>query len=47
LIDNTPKEVISKVMLEDKMFETWHSDRVVLLGDGKCTTVYATNSIQG
>ncbi|KAG0201382.1 hypothetical protein BGX28_005783 [Mortierella sp. GBA30] len=34
LIDNTPKEVISKVMLEDKMFETWHSDRVVLLGDG-------------
>ncbi|KAF9929281.1 hypothetical protein BGZ67_006412 [Mortierella alpina] len=34
LIDHTPKEVISKVMLEDKMFETWHSDRVVLLGDG-------------
>ncbi|KAF9581778.1 hypothetical protein BGW38_001084 [Lunasporangiospora selenospora] len=34
LIDNTPKTVISKVMLEDKMFETWHSDRIVLLGDG-------------
>ncbi|KAI1315766.1 hypothetical protein EDD11_000369 [Mortierella claussenii] len=33
LISHTPKDLISKVMLEDKMFETWHSDRVVLLGD--------------
>ncbi|KAF9913232.1 hypothetical protein BX616_010124 [Lobosporangium transversale] len=33
LLSQTPKDVISKVMLEDKMFETWHSNRVVLLGD--------------
>ena len=32
----TPKELISKVMLEEKVFDTWHSGRVVLLGDGKC-----------
>ncbi|KAK3813848.1 MAG: hypothetical protein JOS17DRAFT_450579 [Linnemannia elongata] len=29
----TPKELISKVMLEEKVFDTWHSGRVVLLGD--------------
>ncbi|KAF9326769.1 hypothetical protein BG006_009831, partial [Podila minutissima] len=33
LIDNTPKERISKVMLEEKVFYTWHSGRTVLLGD--------------
>ncbi|KAG0350907.1 hypothetical protein BG005_009577, partial [Podila minutissima] len=33
LIDNTPKERISKVMLEEKVFHTWHSGRTVLLGD--------------
>ncbi|KAG0261840.1 hypothetical protein BG011_000603 [Mortierella polycephala] len=33
LIDNTPKEHISKVMLEEKVFDTWHDGRVVLLGD--------------
>ncbi|KAF9585754.1 hypothetical protein BGW38_000878 [Lunasporangiospora selenospora] len=33
LIDQTPKELISKVMLEEKLFETWHHGRVVLLGD--------------
>ncbi|KAG0347667.1 hypothetical protein BG004_007236, partial [Podila humilis] len=33
IIDNTPKEVISKVMLEEKVFDTWHSDRTVLMGD--------------
>jgi hypothetical protein len=31
----TPKEQISKVMLEEKVFKTWYSGRVVLLGDGK------------
>jgi len=35
LIDVTPKETISKVMLEEKLFETWHHGRTVLLGDGK------------
>ncbi|KAF9154280.1 hypothetical protein BG015_001393 [Linnemannia schmuckeri] len=33
LIDNTPKELISKVMLEEKVFETWHYGRAVLIGD--------------
>lgn len=34
LIDWTPKEHISKVMLEEKVFQTWGSCRTVLLGDG-------------
>ncbi|KAG0354647.1 hypothetical protein BG005_006315 [Podila minutissima] len=33
LIDKTPKELISKVMLEEKVFSTWYDGRVVLLGD--------------
>ncbi|KAG0362972.1 hypothetical protein BGX24_005019 [Mortierella sp. AD032] len=33
LYDLTPKELISKVMLEEKVFTTWHSGRSVLLGD--------------
>ncbi|KAG0285514.1 hypothetical protein BGZ96_010253 [Linnemannia gamsii] len=33
LIDWTPKELITKVMLEEKVFETWYDGRVVLLGD--------------
>ncbi|KAF9180014.1 hypothetical protein BGZ51_006513 [Haplosporangium sp. Z 767] len=33
LIDKTPKHLISKVMLEEKLFDTWHSGRTVLLGD--------------
>ncbi|KAF9335154.1 hypothetical protein BG006_000755 [Podila minutissima] len=35
LINRTPKEYISKVMLEEKLFETWFGGRTVLLGDGK------------
>lgn len=35
LIDRTPKQMISKVMLEEKIFSTWHDGRTVLLGDGK------------
>ncbi|KAF9079713.1 hypothetical protein BGX23_003374, partial [Mortierella sp. AD031] len=34
IYDWTPKELISKVMLEEKIFQTWHSGRIVLLGDG-------------
>ncbi|KAF9400420.1 hypothetical protein BGX21_004360 [Mortierella sp. AD011] len=34
LIDLTPKEYISKVMLEEKLFNTWYGGRMVLLGDG-------------
>ncbi|KAF8943003.1 hypothetical protein BGZ47_005916 [Haplosporangium gracile] len=33
LINWTPKELISKVMLEEKVFETWYDCRTVLLGD--------------
>ncbi|KAG0049271.1 hypothetical protein BGZ83_005912 [Gryganskiella cystojenkinii] len=33
LINATPKEFISKVYLEEKLFETWYHDRTVLIGD--------------
>ncbi|KAG0209585.1 hypothetical protein BGX28_010200 [Mortierella sp. GBA30] len=33
LIDNTPKDKISKVMLEEKVFSTWYHGRTVLMGD--------------
>ncbi|KAF9926176.1 hypothetical protein FBU30_004177 [Linnemannia zychae] len=33
LVDATPKELISKVYLEDKLFETWTHGRVALIGD--------------
>lgn len=35
LIKETDKNLISKVMLEQKLFETWYGKRVVLIGDGK------------
>ncbi|GJJ74360.1 hypothetical protein EMPS_06718 [Entomortierella parvispora] len=37
LLDKTPKHLISKVMLEEKVFDTWYSGRTVLLGDGICS----------
>ncbi|KAG0082278.1 hypothetical protein BGZ92_011841 [Podila epicladia] len=37
LTNKTSKELISKVMLEEKVFSTWFNDRVVLLGDGRNT----------
>ncbi|KAF9086682.1 hypothetical protein BGX23_008664 [Mortierella sp. AD031] len=33
LYDRTPKDMMSKVMLEEKVFKTWYSGRTVLLGD--------------
>ncbi|KAF9136106.1 hypothetical protein BGW39_006902 [Mortierella sp. 14UC] len=33
ILDATPKDVVSKVMLEEKLFETWHHGNVVLIGD--------------
>ncbi|KAG0099275.1 hypothetical protein BGZ93_008314 [Podila epicladia] len=33
LIDKTPQDLISKVMLEEKVFDTWYHGRTVLLGD--------------
>ncbi|KFH66123.1 hypothetical protein MVEG_08224 [Podila verticillata NRRL 6337] len=32
-IDRTPKNLISKAILEEKVFDTWYDGRVVLLGD--------------
>ncbi|KAG0305464.1 hypothetical protein BGZ98_004085 [Dissophora globulifera] len=32
--DATPKELISKVYLEEKLFKTWYHGRTVLIGDG-------------
>ncbi|KAF9171844.1 hypothetical protein BGX21_006472 [Mortierella sp. AD011] len=33
LIENTPKDLISKVFLEEKIFKTWFHGRTVLIGD--------------
>ncbi|KAF9916419.1 hypothetical protein BX616_003797 [Lobosporangium transversale] len=33
LIDRTPKERLSKILLEDKYFSTWYHKRTVLMGD--------------
>ncbi|KAF8938580.1 hypothetical protein EDD21DRAFT_120347 [Dissophora ornata] len=33
IFDATPKDMISKVFLEEKLFETWHHGRTVLVGD--------------
>lgn len=33
ILDATPKDVVSKVMLEEKLFDTWHHGNVVLIGD--------------
>ncbi|KAG0335641.1 hypothetical protein BG000_007353 [Podila horticola] len=33
MFDQTPQELISKVMLEDKVFKSWYSGRTVLIGD--------------
>ncbi|KAF8946752.1 hypothetical protein BGZ47_011496 [Haplosporangium gracile] len=33
MMDRTPKELISKVMLEEKVFKTWYHCRTVLIGD--------------
>jgi 2-polyprenyl-6-methoxyphenol hydroxylase-like FAD-dependent oxidoreductase len=34
LLDQTPRDKISRVYLEDKLFETWTHGRTVLIGDG-------------
>ncbi|KAF9351035.1 hypothetical protein BGX26_010863 [Mortierella sp. AD094] len=35
IFDATPKDLISKVFLEEKVFQTWYHGRSVLIGDGK------------
>lgn len=34
-VDKTPSHLLSKVMLEEIVFDTWYGGRTVLLGDGK------------
>lgn len=34
-VDRTPPHLMSKVMLEEIVFDTWYGGRAVLLGDGK------------
>ncbi|KAF9106587.1 hypothetical protein BGX27_009104, partial [Mortierella sp. AM989] len=33
IIENTPRDLISKVFLEEKFFKTWYHGRTVLIGD--------------
>ncbi|KAF9151497.1 hypothetical protein BG015_006596 [Linnemannia schmuckeri] len=40
LYDRTPHEGISKVMLEEKVFKTWYSGRIVLMGDGAAVAMH-------
>ncbi|KAF9346176.1 hypothetical protein BGX26_002334 [Mortierella sp. AD094] len=43
-INATPREQISKVFLEEKMFETWYHDRVVLIGDASASEAYVSTT---
>lgn len=36
-VDKTPGHLMSKVVLEEIVFDTWYSGRTVLLGDCECT----------
>ncbi|KAF9378550.1 hypothetical protein CPB97_009505 [Podila verticillata] len=40
LIDKTPKNLISRVMFEEKGFRTWYGGRTVLIGDGVVNAVF-------
>lgn len=41
VIQDTPKELISKVFLEEKLFETWYHGRTVLMGDGNSKQIWS------
>ncbi|KAF9285562.1 hypothetical protein BGZ74_001459 [Mortierella antarctica] len=45
IIDLTPKDLLTKVMLEEKLFKTWSGGRTVLLGDAchKATRYFQFN----
>lgn len=45
LIDRTNKDMISKVVLEEKVYKTWFGSRTVLLGDGKDQRSMIANGI--
>lgn len=42
LYDRTPQDLISKVMLEEKVFETWYHGRTVLIGDGNVSCCFCS-----
>jgi len=42
LIDKTDKDLISKVVLEEKVYKSWYGGRTVLLGDGKGEMVHVS-----
>ncbi|KAG0015352.1 hypothetical protein BGZ80_009900 [Entomortierella chlamydospora] len=39
LFENTPKDTITKVVLEEKIYETWKHGRTVLIGDGALNSI--------
>ncbi|KAF8923630.1 hypothetical protein BGZ58_002719 [Dissophora ornata] len=40
IIEATPKDLISKVFLEEKFFKTWYHGRTVLIGDGAVNAMH-------
>ncbi|KAG0301267.1 hypothetical protein BGZ97_002853 [Linnemannia gamsii] len=46
LYDRTPKELISKIALDEKVFDTWYSGRTVLIGDA-CHKVHPSRGQGG
>jgi hypothetical protein len=45
LINSTPPELVSKVMLEEKLYTTWYHRRTVLMGDGMLLSNGPPNSL--
>ncbi|KAF9996627.1 hypothetical protein BGZ79_009632 [Entomortierella chlamydospora] len=39
IFDATPKDLISNVFLEEKVYQTWYHGRSVLIGDGAVTAM--------
>lgn len=39
LIRATPQDRVSRIFLEEKLFDTWYHGRVVLIGDGKYSSI--------
>ncbi|KAG0324332.1 hypothetical protein BG004_003495, partial [Podila humilis] len=46
LIEATPKGLVSKVLLEEKMYRTWYNGRVVLIGDGNIVPFFGQGASQ-
>jgi hypothetical protein len=43
LIRATPRDRVSRIFLEEKLFNTWYHGRVVLIGDGKFSPMLSKN----